>query len=131
MLLKKVTAIDCAGMDTFQSCSRWRCLVLLISALAGAPALQAQSSGQGVVAPTPPMGWNSWDSYGLSVTEQEFRANAEIMAQHLKRYGWEYAVVDEGWYLQNPDGKPGTFRFSMDTHGRYTPAVNRFLVGSE
>jgi len=77
------------------------------------------------------MGWNSWDSYGLSVTEQEFRANAEVMAQHLKRYGWEYAVVDEGWYLQNPEGKAGTFRFTMDTHGRYTPAVNRFSSAAD
>jgi hypothetical protein len=72
------------------------------------------------------MGWNSWDSYGMSVTEQEFRASAEWMAQHLKRFGWNYAVVDEGWYLQNPDGKAGTFRFTMDIHGRYTPAVSRF-----
>lgn len=77
------------------------------------------------------MGWNSWDSYGLSVTEQEFRANAEAMAQHLKRYGWEYAVVDEGWYLQNPEGKAGTFRFTMDAHGRYTPAVNRFSSAAD
>jgi hypothetical protein len=72
------------------------------------------------------MGWNSWDSYGLSVTEPEFRANAEWMARHLKQYGWNYAVVDEGWYLKNPEGKAGTFRFAMDTHGRYTPALNRF-----
>ena len=83
------------------------------------------------MAATPPMGWNSWDSYGLSVTEEEFRANAEAMAQHLKRYGWEYAVVDEGWYLQNPEGKAGTFRFTMDTHGRYTPAVNRFSSAAD
>ena len=72
------------------------------------------------------MGWNSWDSYGLSVTEGEFKANADAMAKNLLRYGWEYAVVDEGWYLQNPEGKAGTFRFTMDANGRYTPALNRF-----
>lgn len=76
------------------------------------------------------MGWNSWDSYGLSVTQDEFKANADYMAQHLRRYGWEYAVVDEGWYLQNPEGKAGTFRFTMDGQGRYTPALNRFPAGS-
>ena len=27
------------------------------------------------LAETPPMGWNSWDSYGLTVTESEYRAN--------------------------------------------------------
>jgi alpha-galactosidase len=75
---------------------------------------------------TPPVGWNSWDSYGLSVTEQEFKANAGWMAQHLKRYGWEYAVVDEGWYLKNPEAKPGAFQFTLSADGRYLPAVNRF-----
>ncbi len=78
------------------------------------------------LAPLPPMGWNSWDSYGLSVTEPEFRANANWVAQRLKQHGWQYAVVDEGWYLQNPDAKPGTFRFTMSADGRYLPAVNRF-----
>jgi alpha-galactosidase len=78
------------------------------------------------LAQNPPMGWNSWDSYGLSVTESEFEANADYMAQHLLRYGWEYAVVDEGWYLPNPEAKPGSFRFTLDAQGRYIPAVNRF-----
>ena len=72
------------------------------------------------------MGWNSWDSYGLSVTQDEFKANADYLSQHLRRYGWEYAVVDEGWYLQNPEGKVGTFRFTIDANGRYIPASNRF-----
>jgi hypothetical protein len=75
---------------------------------------------------TPPMGWNSWDSYGLTVNEAEFKANAAWMAQHLKRYGWQYAVVDEGWYLTNPEAKPGAFQFTMSGDGRYLPAVNRF-----
>ena len=82
------------------------------------------------LAPTPPMGWNSWDSYGLSVTQDEFKANADYLAKNLLRHGWEYAVVDEGWYLQNPEGKAGTFRFTMDANGRYTPALNRFPAGS-
>jgi len=73
------------------------------------------------------MGWNSWDSYGLTVHESEVRANAEWMAGHLKQYGWEYIVVDEGWYLQNPEsnGKP-SWLFTMSQDGRYLPAPNRF-----
>ena len=78
------------------------------------------------LAPTPPMGWNSWDSYGLSVSESEFRANADVLADKLARYGWNYAVVDEGWYLTNPDAKAGGFEFTLDGNGRYTPAINRF-----
>lgn len=29
------------------------------------------------VAVTPPMGWNSWDCYGSTITEQEVKANAD------------------------------------------------------
>lgn len=104
-----------------------RVILLLLSSGTAMLAQQAQPT----FALSPPMGWNSWDSYGLSVTENEFQANAEWMAQHLRRYGWEYAVVDEGWYLPNPDAKPGSFRFTMDEHGRYTPALNRFPSAAE
>ncbi|MDZ7835686.1 MAG: hypothetical protein U5K84_10630 [Alkalibacterium sp.] len=40
-------------------------------------------------AKTPPKGWNSWDSYGASVTEKEVRQNADYMAKHLKGFGWD------------------------------------------
>ena len=92
--------------------------------MAAASLLCAQAPG--LIAPTPPMGWNSWDSYGLTVTQQEFLANADYMAAHLRAHGWQYAVVDEGWYLQNPEAKPGAFNYTMDAYGRFTPAVNRF-----
>ena len=36
----------------------------------------------------PPMGWNSWDSYGTTLTEDELLANARFMAEHLKNAGW-------------------------------------------
>ncbi len=79
------------------------------------------------LAPTPPMGWNSWDSYGLTISEAEFKSNADWMARRLKPSGWQYVVVDEGWYLQNPEsgGKP-VWQFTLDENGRFTPALNRF-----
>jgi hypothetical protein len=73
------------------------------------------------------MGWNSWDAYGLTISESEYKANVDWMATHLKQFGWLYAVVDEGWYLQNPEsgGKPA-WQFTLDQEGRFTPATNRF-----
>lgn len=47
---------------------------------------------------TPPMGWNSWISYGTSVTEDEVRDVADYMSDNLLEYGWQYVVVDAGWY---------------------------------
>lgn len=79
-----------------------------------------------VLAPAPPMGWNSWDSFGLSVAESEFKANANWDAHNLKPFGWQYVVVDEGWYLKNPEAKPGAFQFALDPDGRFLPAQSRF-----
>ncbi|MCR4674064.1 MAG: hypothetical protein K5675_03560 [Lachnospiraceae bacterium] len=47
---------------------------------------------------TPPMGWNSYDYYDTTVTEQEVIENATYMKEHLLAYGWEYVVVDIQWY---------------------------------
>lgn len=47
------------------------------------------------------MGWNSYDSYGMLVTEADVKANADTMARHLKKWGWEYVVVDYLWYADN------------------------------
>ena len=37
-------------------------------------------------APLPPMGWNSYDYYDTTVTEDAVKANADYMAAHLKEY---------------------------------------------
>lgn len=80
-----------------------------------------------VLAPTPPMGWNSWDSHGLTINEAQFRANVDVLAKRLKPVGYEYAVVDEGWYLVNPQKlKDEPFEYRIDANGRYEPAPNRF-----
>jgi alpha-galactosidase len=47
---------------------------------------------------TPPMGWNSWDCYGTTISEVEVKANADFMAANLKKHGWEYIVVDAQWF---------------------------------
>ena len=71
------------------------------------------------LAATPPMGWNSWDSYGLTVNEAQFRANMTVMAAQLKEFGWQYVVVDEGWYLENPENAsmPETLRYTINSEG--------------
>jgi hypothetical protein len=50
------------------------------------------------------------------------------MVKHLKRFGWEYVVVDEGWYLANLDidGNDQRVRFEMDAYGRYLSVRARF-----
>jgi alpha-galactosidase len=85
-------------------------------------------AAQEMLAPTPPMGWNSWDSFGTTVTEAEVKANADYMAKNLKSHGWQYVVVDIQWSEQNPKthGYRPNADLAMDANGRLIPAPNRF-----
>ena len=115
-----------------------RLLVLFFALLLILPGCRKKStlnSGSGVDLPfhgwamTPPMGWNSWDCYGPTVVESEVKANTDYMAEKLKKFGWEYIVVDIRWYVEND--KAGGYNeddpvYVMDEYGRLTPALNRF-----
>jgi hypothetical protein len=86
----------------------------------------AATTFAGEIAPTPPMGWNSWDSFGLTISEPDFKANAVELAK-LHSYGWTYAVIDEGWYMGDPFGdKLRNRQYSLDAHGLLIPAEARF-----
>ena len=93
------------------------------------PVAENQGKAFWQYAKTPPMGWNSWDCYGPTVTEAEVKANADYMAVNLKQHGWEYIVVDIRWYVEND--KAGGYNqtdpiYTMDEYGRFLPAVNKF-----
>jgi len=96
------------------------------SHLATISTVLAQKERTTELARTPPMGWNSWDAYGESVSEADVRANAQGMAQNLKSHGWEYIVVDMGWYITNHTGETNAknSKYSLDEFGRFTPAPN-------
>src|SRR5579864_4704516 len=96
---------------------------LLVFGLAFGAALGACAE---TLAPQPPMGWNSWDAYGLTIGEAEFKANAAVLAG-MKSLGWMYAVIDEGWYMNNPMVEKLDARdYQLDVHGLLIPAVKRF-----
>jgi alpha-galactosidase len=78
----------------------------------------------------PPMGWNSWDCYGWAVTEAEVRANANYMSTHLKSLGYEYIVIDMGWYADSAASDFEAFvhetipvkpHYTLDEYGRLLP----------
>ena len=103
-----------------------RLLRSAICALAGA--MSFVSAQAQPLAPTPPMGWNSWDAYGLAITEPAFRANVDVLARELRPFGWNYAVIDEGWFLKNPQDRPTPEKlvYILDENGRYIPDPVRF-----
>ena len=61
------------------------------------------------VAQTPPMGWDSYDSYGAFVNQQEVEAAALYMSQNLKQFGYDYIIVDYDWaWTQAQQGSIGS-----------------------
>lgn len=90
-----------------------------------------QSDYPDSLAPTPPMGWNSYDSYGGAVNEEQMKVNAKYVADHLAQYGWKYVVVDFYWYFANPEASEDSsgqdkLQTAIDNYGRLLPAPNRF-----
>ncbi|MFP5359479.1 MAG: alpha-galactosidase [Actinomycetes bacterium] len=81
-----------------------------------------------MLASSPPMGWNSWDSYGTTVTEHEVLANARVLADRLLPHGWDTVVVDIAWYdpTARSHGYNADAPLTLDAFGRQLPADNRF-----
>jgi len=46
---------------------------------------------------TPALGWNSWNCWGLSVSDEKVKASARMMADKLADHGWTYINIDDGW----------------------------------
>ncbi len=78
------------------------------------------------------MGWNSFDYYNTSVTETDVRANADYMAKHLKKFGWEYVVVDIAWYYDEEGEPRDNFAYipfakvEIDEYSRLYPDPKKF-----
>ena len=60
-----------------------------------------------MLARTPPMGWNSWNTFASDITEDLLMQTADAMVSTgLKDAGYEYIVIDDCWSLRQrgPDG---------------------------
>ncbi len=102
-------------------------LLLAASLVIGSP--RSATAQHNVLTPaSPPMGWNSWDSYGTTINEAQFKANSDWMAHNLKSFGWQYAIVDMEWFVKQPvaEGNAKDSLYTLDANGRFIPAVNRF-----
>ncbi|MFE7873256.1 alpha-galactosidase, partial [Micromonospora humida] len=94
-------------------------------ALRTSPAL-ALNNG---VARTPPMGWNSWNTFGCNISEALIRQMTDAMVSSgMKDAGYQYVVVDDCWMNPNRDsagnlqGDPTRFPSGMKALGDYIHA---------
>ncbi|WP_328348023.1 cellulose binding domain-containing protein [Micromonospora sp. NBC_00421] len=81
------------------------------------------------VARTPPMGWNSWNTFGCNINETLIRQMTDAMVSSgMKDAGYQYVVVDDCWMNPNRDsagnlqGDPSRFPSGMKALGDYIHA---------
>ena len=74
--------------------------------------------GDHMLALTPPLGWNSWNAWGNTVTAEKVRVSAEGMVKSgLARQGYTYINIDDVWEGGN-EPNPATGRGRNVAAGR-------------
>ncbi|NKY95466.1 glycoside hydrolase family 27 protein [Gordonia sputi] len=108
-------------------------LVAVIAALAAVactPQQEGRIGGDGPAIPglaaVPPMGWNSWNTFGCGITEQIVRAQADaLVSSGLRDAGYKYVIVDDCWAAPQRDASgrlqadPVRFPSGMAALGAY------------
>lgn len=82
-----------------------------LASIGGAAAAQADTtpngtdaSAAGALGATPPMGWNSWNSFGRGISEDLIRREADAMVgSGMRDAGYEYLTIDGGWRAPERD----------------------------
>ena len=85
---------------------------------------------------SPFLGWNSYDCYGSHINEKYTNENLDAFIQKLKPFGYEYFVLDAGWY-RHFDLKRGEewptdgdkAHLNIDEFGRFLPSDVLFPGG--
>jgi len=71
------------------------------------------------LAPTPPMGWNSWNTFGININEKLVKEMAEaLISNGMQEAGYKYIVLDDGWETK-----------TRDPNGNLIPDPNKFPSG--
>jgi alpha-galactosidase len=90
---------------------------LTVSNSAGSATGTLTVTAGSTLALTPPMGWNSYDSFSANVRESDVKAAADAMKSLLQPYGWNTVVIDYLWY----DSEQKT-----DENGRWLPSPSKY-----
>jgi hypothetical protein len=84
-----------------------------------------QSAGLSL-APTPPMGWNSWNAFEVDINEAKIKEIADAMVSSgMRDAGYKYLVIDDAWMAPQRDSlgnlvaDPNKFPSGMKAIGDY------------
>ncbi|WP_442788425.1 glycoside hydrolase family 27 protein [Dactylosporangium sp. NBC_01737] len=91
--MKRLTGLLAAGL----------LLVAGLTTVLRGPDAQALENG---VARTPPMGWNSWNTFGCNISESLIQQMADsIVSSGMRDLGYKYVVVDDCWMNSTRDSQ--------------------------
>ncbi len=103
-------------MKHFAGCRGLLLLGLLICV--ALPTLSLAQMRDESLAPTPPMGWNSWNKFQCNVSEDLIKSVADAMAINgMRDAGYQYVVIDDCWQV------------SRDENGNIVVDAKRFPSG--
>jgi alpha-galactosidase len=106
----------------------WVAVLATATTLAGVTlaSVSPASSAPGSPAVRPPLGWNSWNTFGCDIDEAKIRAAADAMVSSgMSAAGYQYVVVDDCWQATTRDGSgnlrsdPARFPSGMKALGDY------------
>ncbi|MBP5910286.1 alpha-galactosidase [Streptomyces sp. LBUM 1478] len=99
---------------------------LTFAACVTASAGTSAEAAPGSPALTPPLGWNSWNSFGCGITEAQVRQATDAMVSSgMREAGYRYVVVDDCWFDPQRDAagnlraNPTKFPSGMKALGDY------------
>ncbi len=69
--------------------------------------------------PRPPMGWNSWNTFGTDISDKLIRETADVMAEEgFLEAGYNYLIIDDCWSMRE-----------RDENGKLVPDPEKFPNG--
>ena len=84
--------------------STFFCLVPILAVLAQGNVYKQEPTKFEGLAMTPPMGWNSWNTFETNIDEDLVKQTADIMVSSgMKDAGYTYIVLDDGWMTHERD----------------------------
>src|SRR5439155_12764090 len=97
---------------------------------AGAPVSTGGSGGAAsqAVGGTPPMGWNSWNTFGCSPSETLVKGIADAMVSNgMAAVGYQYVNIDDCW--MNGRDSSGNLQWDTSKFPSGIPALATYVHG--
>jgi alpha-galactosidase len=79
-------------------------VAIILVALVMIPSMARAQVQRDSLAPTPPMGWNSWNKFACNVSEDLIKTVADAIATNgMKDLGYQYVVIDDCWQVKRDE----------------------------